>query len=125
MCGIWDQGAPNQTVGSARLWPRAGAPVDEINATLLTFKISSLADRFRAGSFESWPSSVGHQLPLTLANWMTAMWPIAVIRPADLSDSNAAVAAVHGQSAMLGLLPCPREALITGRMSPDIQVCGT
>jgi len=32
----------------------------------------------------------GHQLPLTLANWMTAMWPIAVIRPKDLSANNAA-----------------------------------
>jgi hypothetical protein len=32
----------------------------------------------------------GHQLPLTLANPVTAMWPIAVIRPVDLNDSNAA-----------------------------------
>ena len=32
----------------------------------------------------------GHELLLTLANWMTAMWPIAVIRPGDLNDSNAA-----------------------------------
>ena len=35
---------------------------------------------------------LGHLLPLTLANWMTAMWLIAAIQSADLGDSSAAVA---------------------------------
>jgi hypothetical protein len=39
--------------------------------------------------------ALGHLLPLTLANWVTAMWPIAVIRPKDLSASNAAKADGH------------------------------
>jgi hypothetical protein len=41
----------------------------------------------------SWAPGAGHQLPLTLANWMTGLWPIAVIRAGDLNDCNAAKAA--------------------------------
>jgi hypothetical protein len=62
---------------------------------LLTFKTLSLTGRFGARICESRPPPVGHQLPFTLANPVTAMWPIAVIRPVDLNDSNAAKAAGH------------------------------
>jgi hypothetical protein len=56
----------------------------------VVLNVSNVAMNSPAGA-----PGIGHQLPLTLANPMTAMWPIAVIRPGNLSGSNAAKAAGH------------------------------
>jgi hypothetical protein len=48
-----------------------------------------------ASNLSTGAPGLGHQLPLTLANPVTAMWPIAVIRLVDLNDSNAANPAGH------------------------------
>ena len=52
-------------------------------------------DRFRAASSANRMSSCDPLLPLANAPRGAAMWPIAVIRSADLSDSSAAKAAGH------------------------------
>jgi len=58
-----------------------------------------LSDRIGASISEIRPPPVGHQLPLTLANPVTAMRLIADIRAGEPSDGNAAKAAGHARAA--------------------------